>query len=559
MSTAQQPEPEPEAVRTELLSATDEQIDDAVGYADPMALRGWLYQLTGDEAAAATKVGPVPGYVGGNLSTGLTGPADVALLRAKAAQFLKSYRDRGAGPIGIGPLDRLPHSLALAGGMAQLPEEDVELWVEEFALDPWARGLTWDKTKDRAKDKAQDMERTVAFSVIVIGTGMGGLNAAAQLKHAGLDFTVLEKNPAVGGTWYENSYPGARVDSPSRAYTHILGVDFDCPSPWCTRDENQRYFNWVADRYGVRDHIVFNTEVTTMTWREATASWEVIANGPDGQKAYRANAVISAVGLLSRPSVPQIEGMDDFAGPAFHTARWPGDLDLSGKRVAVIGTGCSGTQLVPQLAKLAGHVTVFQRTPQWLFGHDGYLSPFPAQVTWLDRNLPYHSNFMRFRTNWLLGPYLSGPTREIDPDFVDPDACSAVTKQIRDERIEFISKKLASRPELIEKMIPVQTSGGVEHDVDVIVYATGFKANECLWPMEVLGRGGRSVHDLWSKDGPRAYLGAMLPGFPNLFLIYGPNMNPTAAWAWSTTRRWSPASCSTASRNSSARARARST
>jgi 4-hydroxyacetophenone monooxygenase len=547
------------SVRTELVEATDEQIDDAVSYADPMALRGLLYQLTGDESVAATKVGSVQGYVGGNLATGLTDPADVALLRAKAARFLKSYRDSGAGPTGIGPSGRLPRSLALAGGVERLPGDDVELWIEELALDPWVRGLTW--------DQPPAPERLEKFSAIVVGAGMGGLNAAAQLMHTGIDVTVIEKNSGVGGTWYENRYPGARVDSPSRAYTHILGAGFDCPAPWCTRAENQRYFDWVADRYGVREHIVFDTEVVTMTWHENTATWEVVANGPDGRRVYQANVVISAVGLLSRPNLPRIEGMDDFAGPAFHTARWPQGLELGDKRVAVIGTGCSGVQLVPELAKLAAHVTVFQRTPQWLFEHDGYLSPFPPQMTWLDRNLPYHANFMRFRTNWLLGPYLSGPTREIDPDFVDPYARSAVNKLIRDERIEFIKRKLASRPDLIEKMIPphppfstrpvqvgseynmydailrdnvslvtagiaritpagVRTTDGADHDVDLIVYATGFRANECLWPMQVLGRGGRSVHDLWSKDGPRAYLGAMVPGFPNLFLIYGPNMNP---------------------------------
>jgi 4-hydroxyacetophenone monooxygenase len=550
---------ERESVRTELLEATDEEIDDAVGYADPMALRGLLYQLTGDESVAATKIGSVAGYVGGNLATGLTDAADVALLRAKAAEFLKAYRDSGAGPVGIGPADRIPRSLALAGGVDAIPEEDMELWVEELALDPWVRGLTWDE-----RPAPEVMEK---FSAIVVGAGMGGLNAAAQLMHAGLDVMVLEKNSGVGGTWHENRYPGARVDSPSRAYTHILGVGFDCPAPWCSQQENQRYFDWVADTYGVREHIVFDTEVATMTWHEDSATWEVVANGPDGQRVYRAGIVVTAVGLLSRPSLPRIEGMDTFTGPAFHTARWPDGLELGDKTVAVIGTGCSGVQLVPELAKLAAHVTVFQRTPQWLFEHEGYFTPFPPQTTWLDRNLPYHANFMRFRTNWLLGPYLSGPTREIDPDFVDPHARSAVNKLIRDERIAFIKKKLASRPDLIEKMIPphppmstrpvqvdteynmydavmrdnvslvtagieriqsdgIRTTDGEDHVADVLVYATGFRANECLWPMEVFGRGGQRVQDVWSKDGPRAYLGAMVPGFPNLFMVYGPNMNP---------------------------------
>jgi 4-hydroxyacetophenone monooxygenase len=545
--------------RPELLDATDADIEDAVRYADPLALRGLLYQLTGDESITATKVSPVKGYVGGDLNVGVTDEDDIARLRAKAATYLKRHRDAGAPDVGPGPADRIPRSLALAGGRDELPPEDVELWVEELGLNPWARGLTW--------TAPPPPERLAGFSVVVIGAGMGGLNVAAQLKHAGIAFTVLEKNPGVGGTWYENRYPGARVDSPSRAYTHVLGVGYPCPAPWCSRDENQEYFNWLADEYGLREHIVHDTEVVSVIWHEDDAQWEIEAKGPDGERVIRADAVISAVGLLSRPNLPSIAGMDRFTGPSFHTARWPEGLDLDGKRVAVIGTGCSGVQLIPELARLAGHVTVFQRTPQWLFEHDGYRAPFPEQVRWLDRNLPYHNNFMRFRTNWLLGPYLSGPLREIDPDFDDPHARSAVNKRIRDERVAFIEKKLADRPDLIERMIPphppfsarpiqvdagynlydallrddvdlvtqgieqvtasgVRTVDGVDHEVDIIVYATGFRANECLWPMEVQGRGGRSVHDLWAEDGPRAYLGAMVPGFPNFFMIYGPNMNP---------------------------------
>jgi 4-hydroxyacetophenone monooxygenase len=258
--------------------------------------------------------------------------------------------------------------------------------------------------------------------------------------------------------------------------------------------------------------------------------------------------------------------MGEFGGRSFHTARWPDDLDLAGRRVAVIGTGCSGAQLVPELALMTGHVYVFQRTPQWHFENKGYLSPFPPEVTWLDQNFPYYTNFMRFRAHWLVGSDLTKPLWEIDPNFEDPDAPSALHKKIRERRVAFIQRKLASRPNLIEKMIPphpplstrpvqvdadyclydallrdnvtlvtdrieritpagIRTEDGTEHDVDVIVYATGFKANECLWPMAVRGRGGRSVHELWAKDGPRAYLGVMVPGFPNFFMVYGPNTN----------------------------------
>jgi 4-hydroxyacetophenone monooxygenase len=538
----------------ELRAASDADIDDAVQFAEPMVLRGLLHQLTGDPELASTRVSPQAGIDPAKLLD----EADAALLRSRAADYLKRLRDGAVEP-GHGPAERLPESLALAVGVDEVPAEDLDVWLEELALDPYARGLTWSAPPPPA--------RLQELSVVVIGAGMGGLNAAIQLQHAGIDVTVLEKNGGVGGTWYENRYPGARVDSPSRAYTHILGVDFHAAYPYCPREENERYFNWLADTYAVRDRIVFDTEVVSMTWDEGSARWEVVAKGPEGEVVLRPNVVISAVGLLSRPSLPTIEGMADFEGRAFHSSWWPSDLDVSDKRVAVIGTGCSGVQLVPELATSAGHVVLFQRTPQWLFDNPGYLAPYPPQVNWLDRNLPLHANFLRFRTNWLLGPYISEPKRLIDPEFVDPHARSAVNKRLRDERVAFIERKLASRPELIEKMIPphppfsarpvqvdrewclydalltddvtlvtdsieritltgIRTVDGVEHEVDVIVYATGFRANECLWPMEVRGRDGVHVEELWAKDGPRAYLGTMLPGFPNLFMVYGPNMNP---------------------------------
>jgi len=538
-----------------LLQATDAQIDDAISYADPIALRGLLYQLTADEVLTAIEMTPQSGMDAATF----VDQADISLVRSRAAAFLKRYRDAGAGAIDIGPEDRLPRSMALAAGVDQVPPEDLELWLEELALDPYVRGLQW--------ETRPTPERLHSFSVIVIGAGMGGLNAAVQLKHAGIDFTVIEKNSGVGGTWFENDYPGARVDTPSRAYTHIFGVDIGLTYPYCIRDENQRYFNQVADQFEVRDHIVFDTEVDSLTWDDDASTWEVIATGPEGQRVWRPNLVVSAVGLLSRPSVPSIDGASDFLGQSFHTARWPEGLELGGKRIGVIGTGCSGIQLVPELALLTGHVTVFQRSPEWLFDRKGYREPFPPQVTWLDRNFPFHTNFMRFRAHWLTSPYLSGPLREVDPTFEDPHSRSAVNKRLRDERLAFIERKFASRPDLIEMMIPghppysrrpvqvdsdycyydallrdnvslvtdgieritrsgIRTLDGVEHELDVIVYATGFKANEFLWPMEVLGRGGRSVEELWVKDGPRAYIGAMVPGFPNFFMIYGPNMNP---------------------------------
>jgi 4-hydroxyacetophenone monooxygenase len=224
------------------------------------------------------------------------------------------------------------------------------MWLETLALDPWARSFTWS-----AEPPAPQLE---GFSVAVIGAGMGGLNAAVQLRHAGIPFTVLEKNSGVGGTWYENRYPGARVDSPSRTYTHTYGVDFPFPNPFCPQSENEKYFNWVADTFDIRKDIQFDTEVTSALWDEETSTWEIRAEHPDGPVVLRVNAVISCVGFLARPNIPHIAGMEDFAGQLFHSARWPADLDLEGKRVAVIGSGCTGYQMIPEVAKVAGHTLI---------------------------------------------------------------------------------------------------------------------------------------------------------------------------------------------------------
>lgn len=546
-----------DALRPELLQASDEEIEDAVGYADPMVMRGLLYQLTGDEELAQSDVAIVPTSVGSETAT-IANPHDIATIRAKAATFLKRYRDSGARAMDLGPRERLPRTLALIAGRA-IPEDELELWLEELALDPWVRGLNW--------DQQQPVKRLSGFSVLVIGAGMGGLNVAVQLKRAGIPYTVIEKNRGVGGTWFENRYPGARVDSPSRSYTHLFGVDYGYPNPYCGWAENEKYFNWIADKFDLREDIVFETEVRSVVWDKEAAEWEVTADGPDGRRVWRANVVFSAVGFLSRPWLPDIEGISEFRGQAFHTARWPEGLSLEGKRFAVVGTGCTGYQTVPELALEAEHVYVFQRTPQWLFPLRGYRSPFPPQVTWLDRNFPYHTNFMRFRADWGAGGFEGNhQSMNIDPEWEDEHTLSAGNKRARDGCIAFLENKLAGRPELIEKMIPphppmsarpvlvdaqysiadaltrenvslvtdgirritaagIETNDGREIEVDVIAFATGFRATEFFWPMEVRGRGNRSVEELWSEDGPRAYRGVMMPGFPNFFVIYGPNTN----------------------------------
>jgi 4-hydroxyacetophenone monooxygenase len=522
--------------RPELLAASDEMIEDAVAYADPMVLRGLLYQLTGDAELKAMELRKVKV---GNVETAVPASDDaIAMVRRKAAKFLREYRDAGAGPIDGGPRERLSQSLNLIVG-------------HEIRQD--------------ARDLMPDPERLASFTVTIIGAGMGGLNAAVQMKRAGIRYQMIEKNPGVGGTWYENRYPGARVDTPSRAYTNLFGADFPYPYAYGPYAENQRYYDWVADAFDLRDSVTFNTEVRSLTWDDAASMWEIRVVGPEGERTLHTNAVITAVGFLNRPNIPEIEGMEEFEGRAWHTARWPDGADLRGKRVAVIGTGCTGYQLVPEIAVLDDiQVTVFQRTPQWLFPVPGYQSPSPPQLLWLDRNLPLHTNFMRFRTFYGSGPDLA-KMFDIDPDFDDPHSCSEVNKAARERSIEFLKSKLAD-PKLVEIMTPshpvwsarpvvvdpernildalqrdnvtlvcsgvrritrsgIEAHDGSRHDVDVIIFATGFLANDFLYPMAITGRNGRTIEDLWAADGARAYLGCMMPGFPNLWSLYGPNTN----------------------------------
>jgi 4-hydroxyacetophenone monooxygenase len=541
------------SVRQELIEASRAQIVAAVAQAEPMVLRGLLYQLTGDEEVADTRVATDP--TGFQTAMMVASDEDVALLRRKAVEFLERYRACCAGPLAIGPEERLPKSLSLTLGEG-IDDEEFAFCLEELALDPWVRSLEWQQPPSQ--------RRLRDFSVTIIGAGLGGLNVALMLKRAGIAYTLIEKSAGVGGTWYETRYPGARVDTPSRGYTHIFGAHFPYSSPFCDWAENQQYFDWVADTFGLRDEIVFETEVRALTWDEESSMWEIEVEGPQGVSRRRSNAVVTAVGFLNRPKIPEIEGMTDFRGPSWHTARWPEGVDLEGMRVAVVGTGCTGYQLVPELALHAERVVAFQRTPQWLFGVPGYLSPFPPEVAWLDRNVPYYTNFMRLRTLgtgkafWRL--------TEIDPEFRDPHTVSELNRITRAASVAFLEGKLADRPDLLARMTPehppwsaravmvdsdycvldalqrdnvtlvtdgvrridetgVETVDGAHHEVDVIAYATGFHASEYLFPMTVTGRGGRTLADVWEVGGARAHRFCMVPGFPNLWSVYGPNTN----------------------------------
>jgi 4-hydroxyacetophenone monooxygenase len=324
------------------------------------------------------------------------------------------------------------------------------------------------------------------------------------------------------------------------------------------------YFESCADAFGLRDHIHFETEVLSATWSDTDLEWTVKVRRPDGTKdEITANAVVSAVGQLNRPNLPDITGRDSFAGPSFHSARWNHDLDLAGKRVAVIGTGASAVQFIPEIAPVVGELLVFQRTPPWFGPTPDYHDAVESGQRWLYGHIPSYSEWNRFWIFWRMGDGALATVRVDDEYEPKGAAVSVVNDFARMMLTEYIKAEFADRPDLLEHVVPtypvgskrmlrdngvwagalkrdnarlipdgireitpsgIVTDDGEEHAVDVIIYGTGFHASKFLTPMRVTGRNGLDLHEHWKGDA-RAYLGVNVPGFPNLFCLYGPNTN----------------------------------
>ncbi len=399
---------------------------------------------------------------------------------------------------------------------------------------------------------------------MIVGAGMSGILAAIRLREAGIPYVVLEKNSAAGGTWFENSYPGCRVDVPNHFYSYSFEPNHDWPQHFSTRAELFAYFDRCAVKYGVKEAIRFDTEVLSATYDEAAARWKVVARSADGSLLeIDANAVVSAVGQLNRPKLPPFEGLETFAGVAFHSAAWRHGEDLRGKRIAVVGTGASAFQLVPEIAEMAEELVVFQRSAPWMFPTDDYHAPVTEGEKWLLKHVPYYASWYRFWLFWTLADGFL-PALTIDPAWEHQDRSSnALNDGIREMLIGYLTAQIGDDPDLLVKSIPnypvggkrilrdngswlralkrenvrvvtdriaritptgIVTETGTEVRTDVIIFATGFKADHFLWPMKVTGAGGLELDGHWGDD-PRAYLGITIPGFPNLFCLYGPNTN----------------------------------
>lgn len=379
---------------------------------------------------------------------------------------------------------------------------------------------------------------------LIVGAGFAGLCAAIKLDQAGeRDFVVIEKDSDVGGTWHVNTYPGAECDVPSQLYSYSFALNPDWSKVYSPQPEIWSYARRVAEQSGTLDRFVFDTAVLDARWEAAEQRWVVRTTGGE----YGARTLVIGAGGLSEPNLPDIDGIDSFGGEVFHSARWNHDVDLTGKRVAVIGTGASAIQLVPELQKVVSHLDVYQRTPNWViprneraytalekaaFGRvPGLQRAVRAAVyAGLEARVPAFNRFPA-----LMAAVESSAKRNIRRAIADPELRAKVTPSYR-AGCKRILISNAWYPALAADNVDLVTDGiskvtpdaivgrdGTERPVDVLVVATGFHVTDPPIAQHVTGRDGRTLAEVWDEGGMSAYKGTTVHGFPNLFQIVGPN------------------------------------
>ncbi|MBM7059263.1 NAD(P)/FAD-dependent oxidoreductase [Pseudomonas sp. UL073] len=387
---------------------------------------------------------------------------------------------------------------------------------------------------------------TAPLRVLIIGAGFGGLGLAIQLQKAGIgDFLILEKGAQVGGTWRDNTYPGAACDVPSHLYSYSFEPKSDWSRKFAPQAEIFAYQQHCADKYGLLPQIRFNTEVASAEFDEAAGLWRVLTS--DGE-TFSAQALVSACGQLNRPAYPRLPGMEQFRGEVFHSARWNHAYDLRGKRVAVVGTGASAIQFVPAIAPEVAQLHLFQRSAAYVIPKpDRAYKPwelavmrrFPAlqKVDRLLKYIQHESRVLAFSVFPSLMKVMRGAfARHLARGIADPQLRAKLTPDypLGCKRIlisnDYYPALARANVEVVNDGIREVTANGVvtedgrERPVDAIIYGTGFAATDFLAPMHITGRGGLDLNQAW-RAGAEAYLGISVSGFPNLFILYGPNTN----------------------------------
>ena len=530
---------------------SEEFIRTALKQANPNVLRIALYHQTQDPELTDI---PVSTYKlrGGALAIPVI-PREVhEKIRDKAFAYLSG----GTVPKPNPDLDETRNLLEIYSG--NKPSESELHWAfEELGFDDFPRSADW--SSPPSKDKLRNN------SVTIIGSGFSGLAMAVQLEHLGIPYRILERRSSLGGTWFLNDYPEARVDVPSFSYQYKFEKDYPWKSYFAPQPELLEYAEHIADKYGIKQHIRFNTHLESARWDEIEKVWHLQIAEDDGVETLTSRFVISASGLFSTPKLPDIPGIDSFQGKMFHTTDWDHSYDLRNKRIALIGTGSTGTQLARSLAKDAKRLTVFQRSANWVTPIQGYHAQIGEELQWLMRAMPgYRAWFTYLNAS---AEYAGQDLHELDQEWIDNGGkINAANQNLREVLTDFIREKTQSKPELFEQCLPDHSpmsrrlvidnewydtlvrdnvdlvSGGIQqitgdsliddqghsHPADLIVLSAGFTVQNYLWPVSFTGRDGVSLESLWAKDGARAFKGLTMPDFPNLFVIYGPNAQARA-------------------------------
>lgn len=534
------------------ITVSDEELRTALETAHVPSLMNALVHINGDIDQIRGDIRPIAALF--QDPQGGIPPADQVRARAIAFDVLRAYRDGGSH------LPPRPSDEAIEEMTDYLIGEGVPRDYKDFlhaelgmeGQDPYAH----------VSFEGIPMAARAAFHVVIIGAGMSGILAAIRLDQEHIPYTIIEKNAEVGGTWWQNQYPGCRVDNQNHIYSYSF-EPYDWPFWYSNRQVLFDYFNHCADKYGIRSKIRFNTMVDSARFDETSGRWAVMVRSQgSAPEEIGANAVISAVGQLNRPRWPSITGRESFEGIAFHSGEWRHDIDLTGKRVGVVGTGASAFQFVPEIAPLAREVVIFQRTPPWMAPQPIYRQPIPDGKHWLLTHVPFYRQWYRFSLFWRSSEGMLKSVT-VDPEWAEAGSVSAANKQMRAMLTLYITRMLQDAPKVLEHAIPdyppggkrmvvddgnwlralqrenvrievdpiasitptgISTAGGRTEAFDVIIYATGFQASAFLMPMAVYGLGGVELHDHWAGTA-RAYKGISIPGYPNLFTLYGPNTN----------------------------------
>ena len=531
-------------------ATTDEQrFADAVAIANIPTLLMVLVQLTGERRWLHEPYRPTRAQGMSDNDSGGLPEAVQAEVREAALEAIVAWR---AG-----------RPMAIAEPSPELLVEMLACAMGEHVPDEYGEFVA--TLLDQSPPKVEQVAVPEGFQVLIIGAGVSGMCAAVNLQRAGIPFTIIEKNETVGGVWWENHYPGAGVDTPNHLYSYSF-VQYDWSKYFALRDELHAYMEHVAATFDLRPHIRFRTTVRTCTWDAAAQVWQVDIERPDGtSETVTVPVVISAIGIFNPLRYPQIDGLDSFAGPSFHTAAWRDDVDLTGRRVAIIGNGASCMQTAPEIAPKVDHLTIFQRSTQWAAPFEQFRKEVPDPVRFLFREVPLYRAWYRVRLGWTFNDRLHQALQK-DPNWDHPErSLNAINDAHREYFTRYIRNELGERAEeLLPKVLPtyppygkrmlmdngwfrmltrpnvelvtdsidhiepdaVVTADGQRYEADVLVLATGFDVLRFITTYDVIGRSGRSLRDAWNDDDATAYLGLAVPDFPNFFTLYGPNTQP---------------------------------